>query len=196
MTALGRLRFTASRGGTRLHRRPLVEEAVVGRIHLRRVARLVTGSIATFGVALAGPVSAAPSAAAVFHPTVAEYYQMTSSTTPPTQAQCISVGRRCFTPQTTAAAYNLGPLYDEGFNGKGVTIAIVDSYGSDTIAHDLHVYDQAFGLQPMCGEEGVTCAPGMPTFSRLALQGAPATKAPPSQSHSPRQEDKSAWALE
>ena len=52
-----------------------------------------------------------------------------------------------------------------------MTIAIVDSYGSDTMAHDLHVFDQAFGLQPMCGEEGVTCTPGMPTFSELAFAG-------------------------
>ncbi|TMC00270.1 MAG: protease [Chloroflexi bacterium] len=121
---------------------------------------------------------------------------MTASNTPPTQAQCISAGRRCFTPQTTAAAYNLGPLYAKGWNGKGVTIAIVDSYGSDTIAHDLHVYDQAFGLQPMCGEEGVTCGAGMPTFSQLHLQGSPATKAPPPTSKGTGQENKSAWALE
>src|SRR5437667_92304 len=64
------------------------------------------------------------------------------------------------------------------------------------MAHDLHVFDQAFGLAPMCGEEGVTCAPGMPKFSELALQGSPATKAPPSQSNGTGQEDKSAWALE
>jgi hypothetical protein len=36
----------------------------------------------------------------------------------------------------------------------------------------------------------------MPTFSELHLQGSPATKAPPSTSNSPGQEDKSAWALE
>jgi subtilase family serine protease len=77
-----------------------------------------------------------------------------------------------------------------------MTIAIVDAYGSDTIAHDLHVFDQAFGLAPMCGEEGVTCIAGMPTFSQLHLQAAPATKAPPSTSNAPGQEDKSAWALE
>jgi subtilase family serine protease len=88
------------------------------------------------------------------------------------------------------------PLYAAGWDGTGRTIAIVDSYGSDTIAHDLHVYDQAFGLPSMCGEEGVTCAPGMPTFSQLALQGSPATKAPPSKSHTPGLEAKSAWALE
>jgi subtilase family serine protease len=121
---------------------------------------------------------------------------ISSSTTPPTEAQCFSVGRRCFRPQAIQAAYNVGPLYAAGLNGRGQTIAIVDSYGSDTMAHDLHVFDQAFGLQSMCGEEGVTCAPGMPTFSRLALQGSPATVAPPSQSHGTGQEDKSAWAIE
>ncbi len=108
----------------------------------------------------------------------------------------MSVGRRCFTPASTRAAYNLQPLYDQGLDGTGTTIAIVDSYGSDTIAHDLHVYDQAFGLPPMCGEEGVACASGMPTFSQLSLQGSPATKAPPGSSNGTGQEDKSAWALE
>ena len=168
----------------------------MGTRHLRRLARFVTGSIATFGVALAGPASAAPAAIAVFHPTVAEYVQMTTSDTPPTQAQCASVHRTCFSPQAIQSAYDLGPLYAKGLNGKGVTIAIVDSYGSDTIAHDLHVFDQAFGLQPMCGEEGVTCAAGMPTFSELHLFGAPATQAPPPTSNGTGQENKSAWALE
>ncbi|HEY2372912.1 MAG TPA: S53 family peptidase [Gaiellaceae bacterium] len=118
------------------------------------------------------------------------------SETPPTEAQCESVGRRCFAPQAIQSAYNVGPLYDRGLNGSGQTIAIVDAYGSDTIAHDLHVFDTAFGLAPMCGEEGVPCAPGMPTFTRLSLQGTPATKAPPSQSKGTGQEDKSSWALE
>src|SRR4051795_5362441 len=130
------------------------------------------------------------------HPQVSDYLQLTSSETPPTQAQCNSAGRRCFTPQSTRAAYNVNPLYAHGYDGSGRTIAIVDSYGSDTMAHDLHVYDQTFGLQPMCGEEGVTCTAGMPKFSQLALQGSPATKAPPSKSNSPGQEAKSAWAIE
>jgi subtilase family serine protease len=121
---------------------------------------------------------------------------ITSSAVPPTEAQCETVGRRCFTPQAVQSAYNVAPLYAQGLNGAGQTIAIVDSYGSDTIAHDLHVYDQAFGLQPMCGEEGVTCAPGMPTFTRLALQGAPATKAPPGTSNGTGQENKAGWDIE
>src|SRR5437764_12947625 len=127
---------------------------------------------------------------------VSEYAQISNSGTRPTQAQCISVGRRCFSPQAIQASYNLAPLYAGGEDGSGRTIAIVDSYGSDTMAHDLHVFNQAFGIAPMCGEEGVTCAPGMPKFSELSLQGSPATKAPPSSSHGTGQEDKSAWALE
>jgi len=121
---------------------------------------------------------------------------ISAGATPPSEAQCESVGRRCFTPQSLQAAYDVGPLYAQNLKGAGQTIAIVDAYGSDTMAHDLHVFDSAFGVQPMCGEEGVTCTAGMPTFSQLALQGTPATKAPPSTSKSPGQEDKAAWAIE
>jgi subtilase family serine protease len=75
-----------------------------------------------------------------------------------------------------------------------MTIAIVDSWGSDTMAHDLHVFDTAFGIAPMCGEEGVTCTSGIPTFKVWYPNGSPATKAPSGKS--PGLEDKSAWALE
>src|SRR6516162_9340916 len=77
---------------------------------------------------------------AVVHPIVSDYTFISSSTTPPTQAQCASAGRRCFAPQAIQAAYNMGPLYNNGLDGRGMTIAIVDSWGSDTIANDLHVY--------------------------------------------------------
>jgi subtilase family serine protease len=150
----------------------------------------------TFALGAGASVPAASVVEATVRPAVSDYTQVSTSETPPTESQCASVGRRCFAPQATQASYNVGPLYAAGINGAGQTIAIVDSYGSDTMAHDLHVYDQAFGLPPMCGEESVTCAPGMPTFSRLSIQGTPATKAPPSQNHSPGQEAKSAWALE
>ena len=143
----------------------------------------------------AGATTAAVSLPRVV-PAVSDYQQMTASETPPTQAQCASAGRRCFNPQSTRSAYDLAPLYNQGYDGHGRTIAIVDSYGSDTMAHDLHVYDQQFGLPPMCGEEGVACQKGMPTFKTLTLNGSPATKAPPSKSQGTGQEDKSAWALE
>src|SRR2546425_6265560 len=158
--------------------------------------------VATIAFAAGSPaqsLSASISAAfdgAVPRPAVTDFQFIKAGTTPPTEADCEAVGRTCFTPQAIQSAYNIGPLYAKGLNGKGRTIAVVDSYGSDTMAHDLHVFNQAFGLAPMCGEEGVTCAPGMPKFSELALQGSPATKAPPSTSHGTGQEDKSAWALE
>ena len=163
---------------------------------MRQVARFAIGSLGSLGLALAGPVSSVPAMMATVHPTVADYAQISTSTTPPTEAQCFSVHRRCFTPQGIQASYNLGLLYAAGLDGRGMTIAIVDSYGSDTMAHDLHVFDQAFGVQAMCGEEGVTCAAGMPTFSELHVAGAPATTAPPSTAKSPGQENKAAWALE
>jgi subtilase family serine protease len=151
---------------------------------------LLAGALAGAGRQVSTPQLPLP------RPLVSDYEQVSKSETPPTQAQCASTGRRCFAPQAIQASYNLLPLYAGGRNGTGRTIAIVDSYGSDTMAHDLHVFNQAFGLASMCGEEGVTCAPGMPKFSELTLQGSPATKAPPSKSNSTGQEDKSAWALE
>src|SRR5262245_13028303 len=162
-------------------------------IQRRRRLRGFAGTLVLGGTLLSPVVGAAVVAVT---PAVAEYTQLTTSETPPTQAQCASVNRRCFSPAARRAAYHLGPLYAAGFDGTGQTIAIVDSYGSDTIAHDLHVFNTAFGLRPMCGEEGVTCAAGMPNFTVLHVQGSPATKAPPPTSNGTHQEDKSAWALE
>ncbi len=129
-------------------------------------------------------------------PTFSDPQLISAGTTPPTQAQCNSAGRRCFTPQSMQNSYNIASLLTAGNQGQGKTIAIVDSFGSDTIAHDLHVFDHAFGLPTMCGEEGVTCTSDMPTFSRLTLQGAPATAAPPSKSKGTGLENKAGWALE
>ena len=168
----------------------------MNRLHLRRRILVPAGLGLITAAGLGGGSAKSGVVPVVFHPTVAEYYQETTDATPPTEAQCQAEGRRCFTPQAIQSAYNLGPLYQDNLNGAGETIAIVDAYGSDTIAHDLHVFDSAFGLQPMCGEEGVTCASGMPTFSQLAIQGSPATKAPPSKSNGTGQENKAAWALE
>jgi subtilase family serine protease len=159
---------------------------------------LVIGGVAAGALALAALAAGltrpgnAEAAYPAPHPTVSDYQFISKAT--PTQADCAAVGRTCFTPRAIRSAYNVGPLYQQGYDGRGMTIAIVDSYGSDTMAHDLHVFDQAFGLQPMCGEEGVTCTPGMPKFSELAINGTPETK--PQPGNGTHLEDKSAWALE
>ena len=152
---------------------------------------LALGGLAVLAAALTSSGSARV-AYPVPRPAVSDF-QFIKATTP-TEADCEAVARTCFTPQALQSAYNVGPLYQQGLTGKGMTIAIVDSYGSDTMAHDLHVFNQAFGLQPMCGEEGVTCTAGMPKFNELALNGSPETKAQPGKGT--HLEDKSAWALE
>jgi subtilase family serine protease len=131
----------------------------------------------------------------LFKPAVAEWEFLSAGATPPTEAQCYSAGRRCFAPAAMANSYNYATLHALGNQGQGKTIAVIDSWGSDSMAHDLHVFNQAFGLQAMCGEEGVTCSSGMPTFSVMSLQGSPATQAQPP-NNGTGQEDKAAWALE
>src|SRR5262249_10967294 len=69
-----------------------------------------------------------------------------------------------------------------------------DAIGSQTIRHDLHVFDQAFGVQAMCGEEGVTCKPGMPTFSEMQ-QGVTSSEPQPA-NHGTRVMSHDVWALE
>ncbi len=66
---------------------------------------------------------------------------------PITTTQCqAELGINCYTPLQYRVAYDLNPLYAKGITGAGRTIVIVDSYGSPTIANDLHVFDQQFGF--------------------------------------------------
>jgi len=69
---------------------------------------------------------------------------------PPTIAQCQSrFGATCLTPDLLRRAYGVDSLIDSGVTGAGVTIGIVDSFGSPTLAHDLQVFDETFGLPPI-----------------------------------------------
>ena len=51
-----------------------------------------------------------------------------------------------YTPGPIQTAYNLTGLYNEGFNGAGQTIAILDWCGSPTIQNDLNAFSAKFGL--------------------------------------------------
>jgi subtilase family serine protease len=121
---------------------------------------------------------------------------LTASPTPPTQANCQSVGRRCFTPASMQASYNLAPLYAAGHQGQGVTVAIIDSFGNSNMASDLGNFDTQLGLPHMCGEPGVTCAAGMPTFTHVYFDGNTQVKEPPPNSNGTGLEARNAWALE
>jgi subtilase family serine protease len=51
-----------------------------------------------------------------------------------------------YTPPSIQAAYNLTGLYNEGYDGTGQTIAIVDWCGSFTIQKDANAFSAKFGL--------------------------------------------------
>jgi subtilase family serine protease len=61
---------------------------------------------------------------------------------PPNAAPC------GYQPSDLQTAYNLTPLYQHGLDGTGMTIAIVDAYGSTTIAQDAAKFSAAMGLPP------------------------------------------------
>lgn len=85
--------------------------------------------------------------AAVPRPLHIEFDNIPTLTFPPTTAYClVNFGLHCYQPFQLEKAYNLKPLRDAGIDGRGRTIVIVDSFGSPTIEHDLHVFDQTFGL--------------------------------------------------
>lgn len=137
-----------------------------------------------------GPVARA---GAALRPLVTDAVLVTSSAVPPTQDQCAAVHRRCFAPDPFRASYGLDALPD---GGAGRTIAVIDSFGNPDMEHDLHVFDQAFGFTPMCGEEtvsGAACA-GVGTFSRLNLGGQVFHPIPGKGTTG--QQDSSGWAIE
>ena len=62
---------------------------------------------------------------------------------PPNLAPC------GYQPSDLQTAYNLTPLYQHGLDGTGMTIAIVDAFGSTTIARDAAKFSAAMGLPPI-----------------------------------------------
>jgi subtilase family serine protease len=148
-----------------------------------------------FAIATALPVRPTAKTPALFQPAVAEWQFLESGTTPPSEAACFAVGRRCFSAAAMQNAYNVSPLYAAGNQGQGKTIAVIDSFGSATIASDLANFNTQMGLPHLCGEPGVTCTPGMPTFTILQLQGSPPPNPPPP-NNGTGQENHNLWALE
>jgi subtilase family serine protease len=132
---------------------------------------------------------------ALFQPAVAEWQYLQGSTTPPSESACYAAGVRCFSPFAMQNAYNVAVLYGLGFTGKGKTIAVIDSFGSATIANDLNVFSTAFNLPHLCGEAGVACTAGMPTFTILEVQGSPPATPPPP-NNGTGQQNHNLWALE
>ena len=78
-------------------------------------------------------------------------------------------------PVQYRVAYNLNSLYSKGITGAGRTIVIVDSFGSPTIANDIHVFDQQWGFLLLEGCWALTSAWQLATLARRGTQAGPAT---------------------
>ena len=160
---------------------------------INRLAK-VAAALLTIATWLGGPGPAA--VAAVPQPAAVDFLQLGTTLTPPTEAACATRGRRCFAPAPFENAYNLSALYAAGNQGQGITVAVVDSFGSSTIRTDLNNFDTQFGLPHMCGEDNYTCVAGDPTFNILCVQACTTTKSPPPTSNGTGQESRAAWIVE
>jgi subtilase family serine protease len=168
--------------------------------HMRQTARrgaaFAFAGAAALGFGPAGAGIAAGGGLPAPMPGIVQYQFLSGSTTPPSEANCFSVGRRCFTPTSMQNSYNLGPLYAAQDEGQGVTIAIIDSFGNPNMASDLANFDTRMGLPHMCGEPGVTCSAGMPAFQHVFWNGVTQVKAPPPGSNGTGSQTRNIWALE
>jgi subtilase family serine protease len=150
-----------------MHQARVVRTALLTALTAATVAAASTLS-ASGGAALGAPSTsptysggtrATASIASVYLDAVTLPYAPTAA--PPATADCEAAnGLACYTPDDVRAAYNLPALYARGATGKGVTIMIVDAFGSPTIKADLAAFDQQFGY------------PAPPKFTVIAPVGA------------------------
>ncbi len=135
---------------------------------------LLAASLAAPAAATAGGFAATPGAAATatepatvaIQPSIKDLLASHSGPVDTTQCEALfSVA--CYEPGQIQNAYDEGPLFRRGVTGRGQTIAVIDAFGSPTIAADLATFDTSFGL------------PAPPSFRIIQPAGA----VPPFDSH-------------
>jgi hypothetical protein len=112
---------------------------------------LLAASLSTVPAAAENAVPAAGSAAAPAPATVAIQPAikdlLASRSGPVNTTQCEAMfSVACYEPGQIQNAYDEGPLLGRGITGRGQTIAVIDAFGSPTIAADLSTFDKSFGL--------------------------------------------------
>ncbi len=80
-----------------------------------------------------------PNAPSQFHPGSGAALALTT-------CSLVSAPGGCYSPEQIQTFYDLNSLYAKGYEGQGITIVIIDAFGSPTIKSDLHTFDQTFGL--------------------------------------------------
>ena len=163
---------------------------------VRATAVLFLGAASMLAIAPAAAGGPGLAGLPVPIPAVSDFQFLTASQTPPTEADCFAASRRCFTPTSMQNSYNLGPVYAANHNGKGMTIAIIDSFGDPNIASDLAVFDSQMGLPHMCGEPGASCGGAAPTFEHRFWNGKTIVKSAPAGSSGADSQTRNIWALE
>ena len=172
----------------------------------KRITRLLALVMLSVLVAASGagtgPTSSATNDPAIaFVPLISDWAFISSDGTPPSQAACVAVNRRCFGPAAMANSYNYAVLHAAGNRGQGKTIVVVDSFGASTIRSDLGIFNTAFGLPHLCGESGpsdpsANCASTVsPRFDIVCVQGCP-PPTPPPPSNGTGLENHNLWDLE
>jgi len=151
---------------------------------LRRGLAGLIGIAGLVSAGLVGPASTSTATGtatgAIARPAVTGHpvYHLGRTASPPTTADCqAQLQINCYSPRQLETAYDTTALYNRGITGRGRTIAIVDAFGSPTIAADLHTFDQAFGL------------PDPPSLKVISPAGKPPA-------FDPTDSDMSGWAFE
>jgi len=156
-------------------------------LRLLVVAAVVTAAAVT---ALVGGRSGPQRAGAVARPLLPQPPSVHAATQPRPTSQCLSVyGIHCYSPAQFENAYDMTSLHAAGVDGAGQTIAIVDSFGSPTIANDLHQFDQTFGVSNPWGIPVDPAIAQDPNLTIIHPAGAP----PP---FDPTNDDMVGWAEE
>jgi subtilase family serine protease len=142
---------------------------------MRHIANTLCTAAATFVVLAVLPASSLAVPLGLGNADIRQATQVFQA--PPTTSQCLATIKiHCYGPLQMQKAYDMGPLYQQGFNGKGRTIVVVDSFGSPTIHQDLASFDAAYGL------------PAPPSLTELQ----PAGPVPPYDNS----DDRFGWAFE
>ena len=157
---------------------------------LRALVPVLVVAVAAAGASLTRH-ERAHHAVAVAHPFVVGHVAASARTAPLSTSNCVAaIGIRCYAPGQFERAYNLAALHAARIDGSGQTIAIVDSFGSPTIASDLHAFDQTFSNPP--AGSGIPADPAIANDPQLTIIQ-PAGAVPP---FDPTNDDMVGWAQE
>ena len=83
-----------------------------------RLAAALCACAAVFTPAVAGGHNARHAKHALLRPMISDFQYLGNGTSPPTQAACNAVARRCFNPTSIANSYNYAALHNAGEYGR------------------------------------------------------------------------------